>query len=105
MRSSTYYFHMKTKILADFQICISVPLSLGASFIEQLHKTTLSTFQEILIKTAMASVSTRVTGFHRCLSQNLSKSRQQLFFKEQKDLNFFSISLVFTKLRLKCKVE
>ena len=22
----TYYFHMKTKILADFQICISVPI-------------------------------------------------------------------------------
>ena len=27
MKSSTYYFHMKTKILADFEICISVPLS------------------------------------------------------------------------------
>ena len=26
VKSSTYYFHMKTKILADFQICISVPL-------------------------------------------------------------------------------
>ena len=25
---STYYFHMKTKILADFQICISVHLKL-----------------------------------------------------------------------------
>ena len=25
-KSSTYYFHMKTKILADFQICISVTL-------------------------------------------------------------------------------
>ena len=27
VKSSTYYFHMKTTILADFQICISVPLS------------------------------------------------------------------------------
>ena len=27
VKSSTYYFHMKTKILADFQICISVPLT------------------------------------------------------------------------------
>ena len=27
MKSSTYYFHMKTKILADFENCISVPLS------------------------------------------------------------------------------
>ena len=26
MKSSTYCFHMKTKILADFQIYISVPL-------------------------------------------------------------------------------
>ena len=26
MKSSTYYFHMKPNILADFQICISVPL-------------------------------------------------------------------------------
>ena len=26
MNSSTYYFHMKTKILADFQICTNVPL-------------------------------------------------------------------------------
>ena len=26
MKSSTYYFHMKTKILTDFEICITVPL-------------------------------------------------------------------------------
>ena len=26
VKSSTYHFHMKTKILADFQICISIPL-------------------------------------------------------------------------------
>ena len=26
MKFSTYYFHMKRKILADLQICISVPL-------------------------------------------------------------------------------
>ena len=28
VKSSTYCFHMKTKILADFQICISVPLKI-----------------------------------------------------------------------------
>ena len=27
VKSSTYYFHMKMKILGDFQICISVPLT------------------------------------------------------------------------------
>ena len=29
VKSSTYYLHMKRKILADFQICISVPLNTG----------------------------------------------------------------------------
>ena len=28
MKFSTYYFHMKMKIMADFQICISVPLTM-----------------------------------------------------------------------------
>ena len=28
VKSSTCYFHMKTKILVDFQICISLPLML-----------------------------------------------------------------------------
>ena len=28
MKSLTYFFHMKTKTLADFQICISVPLTI-----------------------------------------------------------------------------
>ena len=27
VKSSAYHFYMKTKILADLQICISVPLS------------------------------------------------------------------------------
>ena len=31
MRSLTYYFHMKTKILVDFQICISVRLTTFAN--------------------------------------------------------------------------
>ena len=30
VKFSTYYFHMKRKILTDFQICISVPLSVIA---------------------------------------------------------------------------
>ena len=29
-KSSTYYFHMKTKTSADFEICISVPLTLAS---------------------------------------------------------------------------
>ena len=30
MKSLSYYFHVKTKILADFQICISVPLIINS---------------------------------------------------------------------------
>ena len=33
MKSSTYYFHLKTKILGDFQICISVPLNYPVTLI------------------------------------------------------------------------
>ena len=29
MKFSTYYFHVKTYILAEFQICISVPLNIN----------------------------------------------------------------------------
>ena len=32
VQSLTYYFHAKTKILADFQICISVPLKIIRQF-------------------------------------------------------------------------
>ena len=35
MTSSLYYFHMKTKILADFQICISVPLNRASYFLNE----------------------------------------------------------------------
>ena len=31
VKSSTHYFHMKTKILAEFQICINVPLKSSKS--------------------------------------------------------------------------
>ena len=37
VKYSTYYFHMKTKILADFQICISLPLRI-ISFIPQRQR-------------------------------------------------------------------
>ena len=30
VKSSTYYFRMKTKVFASFQICISVPLKIGS---------------------------------------------------------------------------
>ena len=44
MISSTYYFYMKTKILANFQICISV--SLNSSYWEKLTYSKLVVFSE-----------------------------------------------------------
>ena len=38
MKSSAYYFHVKTKILADFQIRIIVPLNLFQANIASLDK-------------------------------------------------------------------
>ena len=35
VKSSTYYFHVTTKILADFQICISVPLIFTYHYLQQ----------------------------------------------------------------------
>ena len=32
VKSPTFYFYMKTKILVDFQICISVPLRMTANY-------------------------------------------------------------------------
>ena len=34
-KSSTYFFHVKRKIFADFQICISVPLTV--TFVYHLY--------------------------------------------------------------------
>ena len=46
VKSSTYYFHMKTKILADFQICISLPLIEDSEVISSDNETAdvLNTF-------------------------------------------------------------
>ena len=38
VKSSTYYFHMKTKTLADFEMCISVPLILATAYSHKLGK-------------------------------------------------------------------
>ena len=38
VKSSIYYFHMKTKILTDFEMCISVPLILATAYSHKLGK-------------------------------------------------------------------
>ena len=37
VKFSTYYFRMKTKVLADFQTCVSVPLIITARARNSTH--------------------------------------------------------------------
>ena len=56
MKSSPYYFYVMTKISADFQICISVPLNMKlwffvnnkALFMQTLQKYTYKKKQNLL---------------------------------------------------------
>ena len=51
MKSSTYCFHVKTKLLAVFQICISVPLTMEKShFMFELYYKTTFLLQKYLTK-------------------------------------------------------
>ena len=61
MKSLTYYFHIKTRVMADFQICISVPLMASLS----------PTFQKKL--TYLTNFSANNASFYKLkvLSQNL----------------------------------
>ena len=49
MKSSTYYFHLKTKMFADFQICISVTLTF--EFKSHIFKVTYISQSHISLKT------------------------------------------------------
>ena len=46
-KSLTYYFYMKTNILADFQICISIPLIYVSVVLRALLLVQFSLFNEI----------------------------------------------------------
>ena len=45
-KSSLYYFHMKRKILTDFQICISVPLAENVIFVQSVCEISIVTRQQ-----------------------------------------------------------
>ena len=64
MKSSTYYFHLNTEILADFQIWISVPLSIisvsSKNFSNSAHVT--CAFPTVLQKLALFKLISRSNG-------------------------------------------
>ena len=62
VNSSTYYFHMKTKILAIFQISISVPLNnFNVSFVrkalkEKMNSIFMFVYKEVFNVTAVKNI-------------------------------------------------
>ena len=79
VKSSKYYFHMTMKILADFQICISVPLRTEVqlvfperlrfrlvSFVKDTHREkALSSKTPVLTKSRDMSIY--VVGLHQVI--------------------------------------
>ena len=53
MKSSTYYFHMKTKILADFQFCIRVHAHIESSHSLRQNDAKLQTYQHSTLNVKM----------------------------------------------------
>ena len=76
MKSSTYYFHIKTKILANFQICISVPLK-ESIFTRVFVKRPTSDFRH------KGNLSDGVFIRMR-LNKNVSKAKERLGFRDSK---------------------
>ena len=50
VKSSTYYFHVKRKILADFQVCIIVPLRSAIKIVLLKHVVLIMQIINIIIK-------------------------------------------------------
>ena len=59
-KPSAYYFYVKTKITADFQICISVPLTLNTC--------TEAVARRCSIKSFFVEKLAKFTGKHLCQS-------------------------------------
>ena len=72
MKSSTYYFHMKTKILADSQICISVPLIMAKNIIPL----SLPLQKWLCIKPGIQGRGTECGGWGECRQTFLGMSSQ-----------------------------
>ena len=81
-RSSTYYFQIKTKILADFQICISVPLIGFSGSTSTTTHFSITMKQNILVINCMS---------RSCFVKKISNSPSNLL----NFLSFFITSLQF----------
>ena len=75
MKPSTYYFHMKTKILAGSQTCISVPLS--APFYQSKWLLT--------IQLALTYVNLTVQKYINLIFQNRFFKKYILYFSQYRE--------------------
>ena len=64
MNSPTYFLHVKTKILADFQVCISVPYSraIGSNILMTFALFNQSEERKLTSKKGFAKKKIGVTG-------------------------------------------
>ena len=95
MKSSSYYFHMKTKILADSQICISVTLSsrrsicvheylTGCILLLQVHVIRdgyRSSRPDVFLGKGVLKICSKLTGEDSCRSA-ISIKLQSNFYAE-----------------------
>ena len=73
MKSSTYHFHKKAKILTDFQICISVTFKKLSNFLEVKVlifklKTIRSSYPKVFLENGALKIYSKFTGEYTCQS-------------------------------------
>ena len=73
VKSSTYYFHTKTNILADFQIHISVPLIVSISVKQTLLNKYIFKHLSMATGNSFWPEPNRVTSFYGSKTQNIPK--------------------------------
>ena len=122
MKSSTYYFRMKKKILADFQTCISVPLRKEKDSSQTVKTSTHVASSFVLNVYYTGDVSTK-NNEHFCnrekeclnvFAKNMEKflgnftnfPKEEIFFKERKIGNIGLKQLViYVKMNLLLNIK
>ena len=80
-KSSAYYFHLKTKALADFQICISVPLNIFLRAVRTKLAIPTHNFALTLVPHSIFAVQVFFHEFYQNPSALLSVSSNPRFFE------------------------
>ena len=68
VKSPTYYFHIKTNTMADFQICISVPLINQLTFRNYIFHVSRRSHPQVLLGRVVLKICSKFTREHPCRS-------------------------------------